>query len=289
MSRLQSYIILFIASIIWGSAFVAQSAGMDYIGPWTFTCVRSIFACITIIILLPVIRRIAKQEKKPLDKTTVIAGICCGLALTPATLLQQIGIQYTTVGKAGFVTSLYCIFVPLFSIFLHKKVSKITWLSACIALVGFHFLCLSQSFTLSIGDAYVFGSAILFAVQILTIDHFVNKADGVMMSCIQFMVVSVLTFIPMMILEKPSITLINSAMTSILYAGVLSNGVGYTFQIIGQKNADPTTATLIMSLESVFSAIFGLLLLHQSMTLSEAFGCVLVFAGVILAQIGPKD
>lgn len=289
MTKLQSHLILFIAAIIWGSAFVAQSAGMDYIGPWTFTCVRSIFACITIILLFPLIRRIANEEKRKLDKTTIVAGICCGLALTPATLLQQIGIQYTTIGKAGFITSLYCIFVPLFSIFLHKKVSKITWISACIALVGFYFLCLSTSFTLSIGDAYVLASAILFAIQILTIDHFVNKADSVMMSCIQFMVVAILTFIPMIALEKSSLPLINSALTSILYAGVLSNGIGYTFQIIGQKNAEPTTATLIMSLESVFSAIFGLLLLHQTMTLQEVFGCILVFSGVILAQIPAKS
>lgn len=285
MKKYRNNLLLLFTAIIWGGAFIAQSSGMNYIGPWTFTSVRSFEAALVTFISYPILCKLLSLNSPYNKKETILGGICCGLALTPATIFQQIGIQYTTVGKAGFITALYCIIVPFLSIFLKKKVSLQTWIAAIIALIGFYFLSITDSFSLSSGDSYMLLSALFFAVHILVVDHFTSNANGIIMSAIQFLVVGLLTIVPSIILESSSFAYIHEAIPSIVYAGVLSNGLGYTLQIIGQRDADPTIATLILSLESVFSAIFGFLILHQTLTIRELAGCILVFIGVLLAQI----
>ncbi len=285
MKKHRNNLLLLLTAIIWGGAFIAQSSGMNYIGPWTFTSVRSFEAALVTILSYPILCKLLSLDSAYNKKETILGGICCGLALTPATIFQQIGIQYTTVGKAGFITALYCIIVPFLSIFLKKKVSLQTWIAAIIALIGFYFLSITDSFSLSSGDSYMLLSALFFAIHILTVDHFTSNANGIIMSAIQFLVVGLLTIVPSIVLESSSFAYIHEAIPSIVYAGVLSNGLGYTLQIIGQRDADPTIATLILSLESVFSAIFGFLILHQTLTIRELVGCILVFIGVLLAQI----
>ncbi len=285
MKKHRNNLLLLLTAIIWGGAFIAQSSGMNYIGPWTFTSVRSFEAALVTILSYPILCKLLSLDSAYNKKETILGGICCGLALTPATIFQQIGIQYTTVGKAGFITALYCIIVPFLSIFLKKKVSLQTWIAAIIALIGFYFLSITDSFSLSSGDSYMLLSALFFAIHILTVDHFTSNANGIIMSAIQFLVVGLLTIVPSIVLESSSFAYIHEAIPSIVYAGVLSNGLGYTLQIIGQRDADPTIATLILSLESVFSAIFGFLILHQTLTIRELAGCILVFIGVLLAQI----
>ncbi len=285
MKKHRNNLLLLLTAIIWGGAFIAQSSGMNYIGPWTFTSVRSFEAALVTILSYPILCKLLSLDSAYNKKETILGGICCGLALTPATIFQQIGIQYTTVGKAGFITALYCIIVPFLSIFLKKKVSLQTWIAAIIALIGFYFLSITDSFSLSSGDSYMLLSALFFAIHILTVDHFTSNTNGIIMSAIQFLVVGLLTIVPSIVLESSSFAYIHEAIPSIVYAGVLSNGLGYTLQIIGQRDADPTIATLILSLESVFSAIFGFLILHQTLTIRELAGCILVFIGVLLAQI----
>ena len=285
MHNYKNNLILLLVAIIWGGAFIAQSSSMNYIGPWTFTCIRSFLAGFAILLSFQLIKKSILISNSYDKKATIIGGICCGLIVTPANILQQIGIQYTTVGKAGFITALYCIIVPFLSILLKKKVSIQTWIAATISLIGFYFLSVSESFTLSTGDSLMLLSAFFFAVQILAIDYFVTHANGILMSSIQFIIVGCLTLIPAVTLEQTSLFYLQKAFGAILYAGLLSNGVGSTLQIVGQKGADPTVATLILSLESVFSAIGGYLFLHEVLSLRELFGCVLVFCGVILAQI----
>lgn len=288
---LQSNLLLVLTALIWGVAFVAQHAGNE-IGSFTFNAVRSFVGGVA---LLPVIfffdRRNARLAvpKPPQDKKKlVIGGICCGTALAVASSLQQIGIGYTTVGKAGFITALYIIIVPIFGIFLKKKVPLLVWLSVLIAAAGMYLLCITEAFTISKGDLLVLACACCFSIHILVIDHFTPYVDGVRMSCIQFFTCAVLCAIAMFLFEKPNLEDILSAWLPILYAGVLSSGVGYTLQIIAQKNTSPTMASLLMSLESVFAVLAGWVLLQEKLTLRELLGCVLVFAAIILAQLAPE-
>lgn len=287
----KNVIILLLTAIVWGFAFVAQSAGMDYVGPFTFTCIRSwiggvfLLPCIFLLDRLksPKEREIQKSQDK---KTLIIGGICCGICLCFATCVQQIGIQYTSVGKAGFITACYIIIVPVLGIFMKKRCSVLVWISIVIALFGLYFLCLSESFSINRGDIYVMIGAFLFSLHILTIDHFSPKVDGIRMSCIQFLICGFISGIPMLILEGvPRGTYLMQAAVPILYAGVMSSGVGYTLQIIGQKDFDPTIACLIMSLESTFSVVGGWIVLHQVMNGRELLGCVLMFVAIILSQI----
>lgn len=285
-------ILLLMTAIIWGVAFVAQSVGMDYIGPFTFNCVRNIIGGI---VLIPCIwflnkwkhkeRIVEKAANKENKKTLLIGGICCGIALCLATNMQQIGIQYTTVGKAGFITALYIIIVPIISIFLRKKCGIQVWISVVIALAGFYLLSVKDGFRLEVADACLLCSAVLFSIHILVIDYFSPKTDGVKMSCIQFFVCGILSGLIMLFTETPDLENILAAWLPILYAGVLSCGVAYTLQIIGQKDFNPTIASLILSLESVFSALAGWVILNQALTGRELLGCILIFGAIILAQI----
>ncbi|MGM9942177.1 MAG: DMT family transporter [Bulleidia sp.] len=291
MSKFRSNCLLLLCAMIWGSAFVAQSSGMDHIGPWTFNALRSLIGGATLLILMPLldkVRNVKKQEAEADKKTLLIGGVACGIALCAASIFQQMGIQYTTVGKAGFLTALYTIVVPILGTLIGKKTRPLVWLCVVISLVGFYFLSMAESLTLSYGDGLVLVSALLFSVHILIIDHFSPLIDGVRMSCIQFFTAGIISLVPMFLFESPDMHSIMAAAVPILYAGVLSSGAGYTLQIVGQKGADPAVASLILSLESVFSAIFGFLLLHQVLSFKELSGCALIFLAIILSQLPEK-
>lgn len=296
-STLKNSLLLLLTATIWGVAFVAQSVSMDYIGGFTFNAVRNIIGAIT---LVPVILIFSKQDpaadQNPADrqkarKTLITGGICCGILLCLASNFQQFGIKYTTVGKAGFITACYIIIVPIIGIFLKKKCSPFIWIAVLLSLGGLYLLCISpgEGFSIGKGDTLVLICAVVFSFHILTVDHFSPLVDGVKMSCIQFLVCGILSGIPALIFENPNITNILQAWMPILYAGILSCGVAYTLQIVGQKGMNPTVASLIMSLESCISVIAGWLILGQNLSSREIFGCVLMFGAIMLAQLPQKS
>lgn len=289
--KLRGNLILLLTALIWGLSFVPQRMGMDYVEPFTYNGIRTLIGGF---VLIPVIFAFNKTKKNSVDnsgkraplKTTIIGGICCGLVLFIASSLQQIGITMTTAGKTGFITALYIVIVPLLELVIYRRNRAMIWICVLVAMAGFYFLSIKEGFTVGRGDLFVLCCAIFFAVHIMVIDHFNEKnVDGVLMSCIQFFVAGTLMIIVMFIFEKPQISGILDAKYAILYSGVLSSGVAYTLQIIGQKYAPPTSATLIMSLESVFAALFGWMILHENLSLKEFAGCLLVFVAVIFAQI----
>ena len=305
--RTKGNLLLLLTSFIWGSAFVAQSSVMDYVGPYTYNMARNVLA---FLFLIPVIYVIGKKKgvtdnagsgtgideaasgeanwKSILlpDRTTLVGGIYCGLVMAVASSLQQIGITMTTAGKAGFITALYIILVPLMGVFIGKKIPRIIWFCVVLAMAGFYLLCVKEGFSISKGDILVLFCSVGFSVHIMTIDHFTSKGvDGVKMACIQFAVAAIVMTPVMFALENPSVSGLLSAWMTIAYAGILSSGVGFTLQIVAQKDTDPTTATLIMSLESVFAAVSGCLFLNEVLLPKEILGCILVFVAVILAQV----
>lgn len=282
--------LLLLTAAIWGIAFVAQSVGGDYVGPFTFNAVRFMLGGT---VLLPVLlwkkKAEAGNEKKPGSlKKALPGGICCGCALGTASILQQMGIQYTTVAKAGFLTALYIIIVPMMGILFQKKVRKIVWAAALLAVSGMYLLCGSGTMSVNRGDFLVFLSSLIFSVHILVIDHFSPKADGVLLSCIQFYTSSILCGIGMLFFESFSWQALLSGWQPVVYAGVLSCGIGYTLQIIGQKDMDPVVASLILSLESVISLIAGWIILGQALNGKEICGCLIVFAAILLVQLPEK-
>ncbi len=288
MDKLKSSMILLLTATIWGVAFVAQSTGMEYVGGFTFNCVRFLIGGIVLIPCIFLLRKSNVHEKGS-KRTLIVGGISCGTVLCIASNLQQHGIKYTTVGKAGFITALYIVLVPVLGLFLHKKVGKLIWLGLILAVTGLYLLCINEQFTVGIGDLLVLACAAVFAVHILVIDHFAPLVDCVTMSCIQFFTCGVLSAIPMFLFENVSPANILTAAGPILYAGVLSCGVAYTLQIIGQRNMNPTVASMILSLESVISVLAGLLILHQKLSGRELMGCVLMFVAVILSQLPQKE
>lgn len=295
--QIRNSFLLLLTATIWGSAFVAQSVAMDHIGPFTFLCVRSFIGGLVLIPCIWLLNRGKSAQIQSADeaaqtggrKDLIIGGICCGFFLFTASATQQIGIMNTSVGKAGFLTACYILIVPILGIFIGKKCGKLVWIGVGFALVGLYLLCMTEKLTIGRADIWVLSCAVLFSFHIMTIDHFVVKADGVKMSCIQFFVCGIFSGIFMLALEEPQIANIIQAGGSILYAGVLSSGVGYTLQIVGQKDMNPTVASLIMSLESVMSVIAGFIVLHQVLTGRELLGCVFMFCAIILAQIPEKQ
>lgn len=283
---------LLLAAFVWGVAFVAQSVGMDYVEPFTFNGIRCLIGSLVLLPCIFFFDRFKTSEEKEVvknsRKTLWIGGILCGAILFVATNAQQIGIQYTSAGKAGFITALYIVFVPIIGIFLKKKCSWNVWVSVVIAVIGFYLLCVKDGLSLSKGDLWVLVCALVFPFHIWTVNHFAPMVDGVRLSCIQFLVCGILSGICMFFTETPDIGNILQAWMPLLYAGVLSCGLGYTLQIVGQKDFNPTIASLLMSFESVFSVLAGWVLLGQALSTREIFGCVLIFAGVILAQIPMK-
>ena len=294
MNKTRNTFLLILTAFIWGVAFVAQSVGNAYVGPWTFTASRSVIGALFLIPCIAFLDRLKEKESGTLEsadhrpkntKTLLIGGICCGTALAIASMLQQYGIAYTTVGKAGFITAMYIILVPILGIFLKQKPGLRVWISVVIAVIGLYFLCMTDSLTLGKGDLLVMLCALVFSFHILIIDHFSPMVDGVRMACIQFAVVAVICGIPALIFERPDFSSLIAAWAPILYAGMLSSGVGYTLQIVAQKNYDPTVASLIMSLESVFSVLAGWVILGQALSPRELFGCTLMFGAIILVQL----
>lgn len=281
---------LFLAAFIWGTAFVAQSVGMDYLGPFGFNGIRSLIGGIALLPCIFFLGKLNKEDdrnEKPGDsqKDLIKGGLSCGVVLFAASSMQQIGLQYTTAGKAGFITAFYIVLVPVLGIFLKQKTGWKVWLAVAIALAGLYFLCITESFSIGKGDIYVFIGALLFSLHILVIDYFAPKTDGVKMSCIQFFTAGFLSLIPMVLLETTTVDGIVKSWLPLLYAGVLSSGVGYTLQIIGQKNMNPTIASLILSLESCISVLAGWAVLGESLSVRETIGCFLMFAAIILAQL----
>ena len=287
--KIKNGIMLVLTAFIWGTAFVAQSVGMDYLGPFTFNGVRSLIGGAA---LLPCIWLFQKGKGKATEKPSrgarkelIAGGIACGLLLFAASSLQQIGIQYTTAGKAGFITAFYIVIVPVLGIFLHKKISGKVWGAVAIALAGLYFLCITEKFAVGKGDILIFLCALVFSIHILVIDYFSPKVDGVKMSCIQFFVCGIVSLPPMFFTETPKIGAIVEGWAPLLYAGVLSCGVAYTLQIIGHKNVNPAVASLILSLESCFSVLAGWMVLGEKLSMRESVGCVLMFGAIILAQL----
>lgn len=298
---LKNSLLLLLAAVIWGIAFVAQSVGMDYVGGFTFNAVRSLIgsAVLVPLILIPGQNNSDNSETSEAAASTtsgiqkrkdlIIGGISCGICLCLASNFQQFGIKYTTVGKAGFITACYIVIVPIIGLFLGKKCSKFIWAAVAMALIGLYLLCITDGFSIGKGDLLVLVCAFLFSIHILVIDHFSPKADGVKLSCIQFLTCGILSAIPALILEHPQIPSILAAWQPILYAGVMSCGVAYTLQIIGQKNMNPTVASLILSMESCISVLAGWIILGQQLSAKEILGCVIMFAAIILAQLPQKD
>ena len=288
--RTANNLLLALTAFIWGSAFVAQSVGMDHVGPFTFNSIRSFMGGIVLLPVILILRRQSGRTNKNEKNGLLLwsGGICCGITLAAASSLQQIGLIYTSAGKAGFITAMYILIVPVMGIFIGKKAGMKTWIGVALAAAGMYFLCITDGFHIARGDFFVFLCAVIFSVHILLIDYFSPKTDGVALSCIQFFVCGILCAVPMLISERPKIAEIAGAWMPLAYAGVLSCGVGYTLQIVAQKNTDPTVASLILSLESVFSVLTGWVILGEKLSGRELFGCVLVFIAVILAQLPKK-
>ncbi len=288
--------LLALTALIWGFGFVAQSAGLSYIGPFTMNGVRSLIAGLVLLPVIPLMDRLSGRRPSlwgaaagPAQRRTLLrGGLACGLALAAASSLQQVGIAYTTVGKAGFLTALYILLVPLLGIFRGHRPAGRLWIAVGAALAGMYLLCAGEGFSIGLGDGLMLLSALGFAVHILVIDHFADKTDGVRMSCIQFFVCGALCCGVMAFTEKPTAAALAAAWAPVLYAGAVSAGAGYTLQILGQRELDPTVASLILSLESVFAALGGWLLLGQSLSGRELAGCALVFAAILLAQLPVK-
>lgn len=288
-------LMLMVTALIWGAAFVAQSVGMDYIGPHTFNAAR--FA-IGGLVLIPGIFLLPKVNKSGAAtagmpggqwKPAVIGGICCGLCLAVASTLQQLGVLYSdSVGKVGFMTSLYIILVPILGIFLGRKAGLNIWLSVMISVVGMYLLCMTEELAIDSGDFFTLLCALGFAVHIMVIDYFTPRADSVVISCIQFFVAGLVSAVLMLLFETPTLTSLSAAWAPVLYAGILSCGVAYTLQVVAQKHIEPTVASLIMSLESVFSLLTGWVILGQQLSAKELFGCALVFVAIVLAQVPVK-
>lgn len=294
-SSTRNSFLLFVAACIWGMAFVSQSKGMDYMQPFTFNGVRALIGAFVLLLYILVTRGIGRTKGalKAIDwKIALPGGIWCGVALTLASTLQQFGLQYTTVGKAGFITTLYIIFVPIAGIFFKRKVSKIVWVAAFMAAVGMYLLCMTEGFYVGSGDIMVFLCAIVFTAHIMIVDHYSPQTDGTVLSCIQFTICGIVCCLCALIWEEPTMAQLGDGLGALLYAGVLSCGVAYTLQIVGQKGVNPTIAALIMSLESVVATIagyvaykIGFLSTDQTLTPRQLAGCVVVFAAVVLVQL----
>ena len=294
-SRFTGPILLIIAAFIWGSAFVAQSEGAKYLGPFSFLCLRSFLGSA---VLLPVIfvtdkakkkKGLYKAPDKKDRKALIVGGAVCGVFLFSASACQQIGLDKgTEPGKAGFITALYILLVPVFSLFLGKKIRPIIWGCVALSIAALYLLCVKEDNTIVVADFYVLLCAVLYAVHILVIDKVAPDIDGVKLSATQFFVAGVISAIPMLIFEQISLEAVKQAAVSIAYAGVMSSGIAFTFQIIAQKRTDPTLASMLMSLESVFAVLTSLVLLGQVPTVREGLGCVLMFVAIIVAQLPEK-
>lgn len=282
-----------LAAFIWGTAFVAQDMCADVIDTFTFNAIRSYVAVVVLLLIIFIFDKLKKdkpvltpEQKKSDRKNLMIGGICCGTALAIAANFQQAGISAgTDAGKAGFITALYVVLVPLFGLFFKRKVDLPVWIAVVLSVVALYLLCIKGEFRLAAGDLLILVCAICFAVHILVIDHFTAIVDGIKLSCVQFLVCAVWSTLCSLIFSHPDWSAILSCALPILYVGIFSSGVAYTLQILAQKGSNPTVVTILLSMESVFAVISGAIILHQQMSGREYLGCVLMFIAVILAQI----
>lgn len=292
--QLRGGAMLMLTALIWGTAFVAQSVGMDYLGPCAFTATRNFIGCVALLPVIALASRLrsgAQPEEAapaPGKKALFGWGAACGLLLGGATLLQQAGMQTASAGKAGFLTALYIVIVPVLGIFLGRRPGLKVWMGVVLALVGAYLLSVKGGAGIASGDLLVIASAVVFSLHILVIDSVPAGMDGVRLSCVQFLVAGAFALVLALFLESFTWRDILSAWVPLLYTGVVSSGVGYTLQILGQRTVNPTVASLILSLESVFAALAGWAILGQALSLRELFGCALVFVAVILAQLPSK-
>lgn len=282
-----------LAAFIWGTAFVAQDMCADSIGAFTFNATRYFIAVLALLVVILIKDGLAKDkpslspiQKKAANKQLWLGGLCCGTALAVASNFQQAGmVAGTDSGKAGFLTALYVVLVPLFGLFFKRKVNLSTWIAVVLSVVALYLLCIKGEFSLAPGDLLILVCAVCFAVHILVIDHFTAFCDGVKLSCIQFLFAGIISAICMFIFETVDFAAIWSCIIPLLYVGIFSCGVGYTLQILAQKDSNPTVVTILLSLESVFAVIAGAIILKQQMSVREYIGCAVMFAAVILAQI----
>ncbi|MEG1427954.1 MAG: DMT family transporter [Oscillospiraceae bacterium] len=286
--NLKGALMLLVASLIWGTAFVAQSMG-NSIGPFTFNAVRNF---VGVICLVPVILFVESKRKKlhveavaKPNRVYIAGGVICGVALFGASSLQQIGLQFTSAGKAGFLTALYIVIVPILGLFFKKKVGVKIWISVGIAAVGTYLLSVKEGFSIEIGDVFLILCALVFSVHILLIDRYSPLTDAIKLSAMQFLTCAVISAVVALIFEHPQPMEILQVWGPILYAGIMSSSVAFTLQVVGQRDTPPAVASLIMSLESVFAVLAGWVILNEQLAPKEMFGCALVFLAVILAQI----
>ncbi|MBR6258733.1 MAG: DMT family transporter [Oscillospiraceae bacterium] len=286
--------LLLFTALIWGTAFVAQRVGMETIEPITFNAARMLLAAVAVGLVSLLLRRKEKkspdarspEERKSCNKNTVSGGVFCGIFLSVASIFQQMGLVYTSAGKAGFITAMYMLLVPIIGfVFLKRKNTWLVWLAVLLGVAGMYLLCVTETFTLTHGDTLVCLCALFFSFHILCCDHFVKKGDPIRMSAIQFLTATVISGAVAAYTEEPTWAKLHSALIPILYCGIISGGVGYTLQIVAQKFTDPTIASLLMSMESVFAVIAGALLLREHMTGRELMGCAVMFLAIILVQI----
>lgn len=278
-----------LCAVIWGSSFVAQSVGMDYIGPFTFQCIRSVLA-VTVLGIFLMIRRVASGEKQRITRADLMGGLACGTVLSCASWFQNAGLRTTSAGKAAFITALYIILVPFLSVVLKKKVPGKLFVCAFAALVGLYFLSFSGNELSQVdpGDLQCLVCSLFFATHIMLVDHFVKKTDGVLLSFLQFTASATFSLLPMLLAEHPTTSAVCDAGPSLLYSGIMSCGVAYTLQLVGQRYAEPAVATILMSLESVFSVLTGIIILRQFPSGREWIGCAILFAAVIGSELPEK-
>ena len=282
-----------LAAFIWGTAFVAQDLCADSIGTFAFNATRYFIAVLALLVVIAVSDKAKRnrpmptaEEKKAANKQLWLGGLCCGVALAIASNFQQAGlVAGTDAGKAGFITALYVVLVPVFGLFFKRKVSLPVWIAVVCSVVALYLLCIKGDFSLAAGDLLILVCAVCFAVHILVIDHFTAYCDGVKLSCLQFLFAGIISAVCMFLFEDVDFAAIWSCILPLLYVGIFSCGVGYTLQILAQKDSNPTVVTILLSLESVFAVIAGAIILHQQMTAREYIGCVVMFVAVILAQI----
>ena len=285
----RSNLLLILASIIWGCAFVAQNVGMNYIGPWTFSTIRFLIAGFSLLAIIPildkkrthVIRPKTKEEKMKL----LLGSVLCGLALSIGSIVQQIAMLTVPVAKAGFLTTLYVLFVPMITLLFGKKIPLKVWIGIAMALFGLYLLSMAGNLAIGIGEILLILAAFLFAIHIIIIGYFSTRVDPVRLSCGQLLIGGFATVIPMIVIEKPTIGSILAAYIPLLYTGIFSSCVAYTLQIFAQKEANPTIAGMLLSLESVFAALAGYLILHQVLNTRELIGCVVIFIAIVIAQL----
>ena len=290
--RLLGSLLLTLTALIWGTAFVAQRAGMERIEPITFTTSRMVLAAVAVGLVALIMSRRGAQgardaaERAGMNRRSIVGGVCCGAFLATATIMQQMGLVTTTAGKAGFITAMYMLLVPVINFALFGKRNRwLVWVAVLVGVAGMYLLCVSEGFSLTRGDALVCVCAVLFSGHILCCDYFAPRSDPLRMSAVQFATAAVISAVLAAILEQPTWSKVASAAIPILYCGLMSGGVGYTLQIVAQRWTDPTVASLLMSLESVFAALAGAALLGERMSGRELAGCAVMFAAILLVQI----